>query len=149
MQSRTSPTAKPYSAPAAVLLNELLKGSISFAIALRNSFSSPAPPASSHYVPLRSSALSGNGHSPSHSPSISKGVGTVELRKASADVTALGLGAPAEIEVVGQGEVEEKKRWGAAGYAHHHVDRDWYLSADGWRTEFVPRAYGVVRGILR
>jgi hypothetical protein len=35
-QSRTAPNAKPYSAAAAVLLNEILKGSISFAIALNN-----------------------------------------------------------------------------------------------------------------
>lgn len=40
-QSRTSPNAKPYSAAAAVLLNEILKGAISIAVALNNI--EPAP----------------------------------------------------------------------------------------------------------
>lgn len=36
IQSRTAPNAKPYSAAAAVLLNEILKGTISSAIALNH-----------------------------------------------------------------------------------------------------------------
>lgn len=42
-QSRTAPDAKPFSAAAAVLLNEILKGSISFVVALNNVDNSPAP----------------------------------------------------------------------------------------------------------
>lgn len=60
-QSRTSPSAKPYSAPAAVLLNELLKGGISFLIALRNSFSTPI---TSDRPQLHSSAFTANGKAP-------------------------------------------------------------------------------------
>ncbi|CAD6564213.1 MAG: hypothetical protein CYPHOPRED_003221 [Cyphobasidiales sp. Tagirdzhanova-0007] len=49
--SRTAPNAKPYSAAAAVLLNEILKGSISFAIALDNAELSPANSAVHHKYP--------------------------------------------------------------------------------------------------
>lgn len=45
-QSRTAPNAKPYSAAAAVLLNEILKGTISSGIALHNIEPSSLPPTS-------------------------------------------------------------------------------------------------------
>ena len=76
-QSRTAPNAKPYSAAAAVLLNEILKGSISAVIALNNAEGPPSMSAAhARYTgdaaasPLLSHAANNAGSRRSHSLSL-------------------------------------------------------------------------------
>lgn len=148
LQSRTAPNAKPYSAAAAVLLNEILKGSISFAIALNNIEYQPKRSVSTstggavvaEKLALSSEAAAGGAASHVHHHHANGGLAAHGKR------LSLSVGRNREMSI--GSEESWKRKLNPSSAAHSpslYANKSWWTDLEQWRYRTVKLATACFR----